>query len=248
MQKTFINIIRVAVLEDNPIDSLHISLMLSKALGNKYEYKIVGNFESLKLLLDFIAQDEVDVILSDIFANQVPMGLELLKRLQFSTLPIILMTNSQDKSVYVAAQEQRHINYIIKPFHAITLQSIIDTTFDEYLRNKQHDFMDKKFIYLSGRAGQKEQVLFDNIIYLESDLNDCFVYTNERKYVLKKSLSKMCSEKLDERFIRVHQKYVANKKYIKTVSETNILLVSEMVLPVGKSFKKPLLKYLKNIL
>ncbi len=237
--------IRIAVLEDNPIEMLTLKMKLSEFGSEKYQYDLAGAFEKLDDLIAFLENDTVDVILSDIFTKSRPMGLELLKKRHVQTIPVILMTNSQEKHVFSEAQRLRSVHYLIKPFHAFTLQSTIDGVFEEHQRSSQHDFMDKKFLFLSGRGGQREQVLFDEIIYLESEVNDCFVYTLTKKYVLKKSLSKMLSNELDQRFIRVHQKYAVNKKQIVSLRKDTLQLTGLIELPLGKSFQKPVREFVK---
>lgn len=237
--------IRIAVLEDNPIEMLTLKMKLSEFGKDKYQYDLAGAFERLNDLLAFLESNTVDVILSDIFSKSHPMGLELLKKGPLQTTPIILMTNSQEKAVFSEAQRLRSVHYLIKPFHTFTLQSTIDSVFEENQRSSQHNFMDKKFLFLSGRGGQREQVLFDEIIYLESEVNDCFVYTLTKKYVLKKSLSKMLSNELDERFIRIHQKYVVNKKQVVSLRKDSLQLTGLIELPLGKSFQKPVREFVK---
>ncbi len=237
--------IRIAVLEDNSLETLPANMKISEFRSEKYQYDLMGVFEKLNELLSFLDTDAVDVILSDIFIDSHPIGLELLKKGHVQKIPVILMTHSQKKEVFSEAQRIRSVYYLIKPFHTFTLQSVIDSVFEWNQRSKQYDFIDRKFLFLSGKGGQREQVLFDEIIYLESEVNYCFVYTLTKKYVLKKSLSKMLSHELDERFIRIHQRYAVNKKQVLSVRKDSLELSGLIELPLGKSFQKRVREFVK---
>jgi DNA-binding LytR/AlgR family response regulator len=237
--------ITIVLLEDDPIDQIKIEVMLSERISSQYKYQLRGIFTKLEDLLIYLSNHEVNVILSDIFLQKKPIGIELIKKLRDNTIPVVLMTSSQDQELFLEAQKYRSVNYLIKPFHAISLQSAIEKALEEYNKSRQYDFLDKKFLYLSSKTGQQDQVWFTDIIYIEAEDSHCYIYTLAKKYVLKKSLSKLLSEDLDDSFIRIHHKYAVNKMYIRK-SEAEVLhLPSQVVLPVGKSFRKVLNSFLK---
>jgi DNA-binding LytR/AlgR family response regulator len=229
----------IAILEDNPIDQIKMKVMLSKSISTQYRFHLGGIFTELDALLAYVATHKVDLVLSDIIIDGQPLGIELLKKLRHTTtLPIILMTLSQEEELFMEAQQYRSVHYLIKPFHAISLHSTIEKTLEEYKKSKQYDFLDKKYLHLSNKTGQKEYVWFTEIIYIEADDNYCYIYTTAKKYSLRKSLSKLLSEDLNDLFIRIHHRYAVNKLYIQVAEAELITLVSGMSLPVGRSFKK----------
>ena len=219
--------------------------MLSKSISTQHTFHLGGIFAELDALLTYINNHKVDLILSDIMIKDQPLGIELLKRLQNTTVPIILMTLSQEEDLFVEAQHYRNVHYLVKPFHAISLQSAIEKTLEEYEKNKLHDFLDKKYIRLSSKTGQQDQVWFSEIIYVEADDNYCYIYTLTKKYILRKSLNKLLVE-LDDNFIRIHYSYAVNKLHIKTSATDILKLTNDILLPVGRSFKKVIKEYLKK--
>ncbi len=238
--------IRIVILEDSPIEMLTVKMMLEEPVTSKYEYQVVGTFETLELLLPFLETTSVDIILADIFNKNRPMGLELLKKKITTYIPVILMTSSQLKTVFSEAQQVRSVHYLIKPFHSFTLHSTIDRVYEEFQKNKQYDFFTHKFLYISGKSGQREQVLFEEIVYLESEGNYCYIFTVSKKYVLKKSMTQLLANELDSRFIRVHQKYAVNTKYIKSLKSDELQLTGLTELPIGQRFQKSVREFLKK--
>ena len=96
------------------------------------------------------------------------------------------------------------------------------------------------------RAVSAKQVIFDDIMYIESEGNYSFVNTLSKKYVIKKSLSQLIVDELTDDFLRVHQKFIVNKIYIKIIDETTIKLNDHLSLPIGKSYRKSLLAFIKK--
>ncbi len=238
--------ILIVLLEDDPIDQIKIEIMLAERISSQHKYLLGGIYTQLDDLLTYLSNHEVDLILSDIFIQKKPVGIELLKALQGTPTPVVLMTTSQDQELFLEAQRYRSVNYLIKPFHAISLQSAIEKTLEEYNKSKHYDFVDKKYLYLSSKTGQRDKVWFTDIIYIEAEDSHCYIYTLTKKYVLKKSLSKLLAEELSNHFTRIHHKYAVNKVHIQQ-SETDILqLTGQVVLPVGKSFKKEVNSFLKR--
>jgi len=238
--------VKIVLLEDDPVDQIKIEIMLKESISSQYKFNLVGVFTHLETLLSYLSSHKVDLILSDIFIQRKPVGIELLKKNRDAATPVVLMTLSHSHEIFVEAQSYRLVHYLIKPFHSISLQSTIYKALEEYQRSKQYDFVDKKFLYLSTKANNKEQVRFADIVYIEADDSHCYIHTLTKKYVMKKSLNKLLSEEFNAQFIRVHHKYAANPLHILT-SELDILrLTGQVVLPVGKSFKKGIGDFLKR--
>ena len=239
------NDIQIVLLEDDPIDRIKIEIMLSEPILPQYSFRLAGIFAESEALLDYVATHKVDLILSDIYIQNKPVGLELLKRLRDTPIPIVMMTMAQEPDLYAKSQSYRSVHYLIKPFHAISLQSAVSKALEEYHKSKQYDFADKKYLYLTGKTGKRERVLFSDIVYIEAEDSHCYIHTLTKKYALKKSLSKLLAEDLNSYYIRIHHKYAANRSHIQKSGMDTLQLTGQVVLPVGKSFRKELINTLK---
>ncbi|MFN8344284.1 MAG: LytTR family transcriptional regulator DNA-binding domain-containing protein [Spirosomataceae bacterium] len=237
--------VSVILLEDNAIDALKVQMMLNEKYG-KYKFLLLGIFDTLPPMLEYLQHHEVDIVISDIFIKNRPVGLEVLQALLLRNIPIVLTTNSHDKSLFDASRQYREVYYLIKPFHALTLHSILEKIVEEQAKSKNHNFADRKYFYLSGMGGHREQVFFDEIIYLLSESNNCFIFTASKKYVVKKSLTKILNEDLGEGFLRIHQQYIINKLHLKKAGHDTLTLTGAISLPVGKSFRKGVMAFLKG--
>lgn len=149
--------IKIVLLEDNPVDALKIELMLTEA-NRKHQYKLLGVFTTLPSLIEYQQHNEVDIVLSDIYIGSEPSGIELLQYLQKKQVPVVMMTSSPDNKLYTTAQQLKPVHYLIKPFHSLTLHSTLENVIFDYEQSKQYKFIDQKYLYLSGVGGQSSVV------------------------------------------------------------------------------------------
>lgn len=232
------NIIKIVLLEDDPIDQIKIEIMIAEFTSSEYDFKLVGMYDSLTALLEFLETQTVDIIISDVFTKKRATGIELLRKLKNNVTPIILITQSQDLEIYKASKEYRHIQYLIKPFHKFTLQSTIECAISINREKQEEENSSKKFIFLKGNSDNVDKIRLDEILFLETDGNYCYIHTKNKKYILKKSLHKILQDELDESFIRIHHRYAVNKYHIQIVKLQSIEISGKIDLPIGKSFKK----------
>ena len=98
--------------------------------------------------------------------------------------------------------------------------------------------MNKKYLFLKGKSDNIDKVRLDEILFLETDGNYCFIHIMSRKYILKKSLNKILQEDLDDNFIRIHHRFAVGKHHIQMVRLHSLEIKGKIELPIGKSFKK----------
>lgn len=87
---------------------------------------------------------------------------------------------------------------------------------------------------------------FKDLIYLNSDSNYTQVVLNNEKVLISKTL-KWIAEKLDKRFLRVHNSFIVNLLQIKSYSMTknHLVLKNGEVIPVSRAKRKALDQVLK---
>lgn len=231
--------INIVILEDDPIDRIKIKIMVSEFISTHYKFNLVGVFENLNSIIDFLSTNTtvIDIIISDIFTGKQATGIDLLKKMKHCDIPIILTTQSHDTEIYNDAKQYNCIQYLVKPFHKLTLQSIIESVFVESNREKVRIDLNRKYLFLKGSTDVMNKVFFDDILFLESDGNYCFIHTEGKKYVQKKSMTKLLGE-LDVDFVRIHSGYAINSKHVKKLQSVSLAITKGIELPIGKRFKK----------
>jgi two-component system LytT family response regulator len=83
------------------------------------------------------------------------------------------------------------------------------------------------------------------IIYLKSDSNYTYVYMENGKHqFLSKTLKNLEACLPESIFLRIHQSYVVNTMYIRTLNQNYITLTNDKILPVSRRKKKYLLDHI----
>jgi DNA-binding LytR/AlgR family response regulator len=237
--------VTIVLLDDDPIDCIKVEIMISEFISNDMTFKLIAVFRELDALLIYLQTHIVDIIISEIFTDKKTAGIELLKKLKYNHTPIILVSQSIEKGIFVEAKKYRKFYYLIKPFHHLTLQSTIENILAENIKEKTYNSLDKQYLFLKGRLNNIDKILFEEILFLEADGNYCFIHSTNKKYVIKKSLSKLLTEELNGSFIRIHHKYAINKQHILIIRDRTLQILGRIDLPIGKTFKKNISNLLK---
>lgn len=199
------------MLEKQKITSLKILSSLSEAL------KYLGEFSPDLVISDVVFPDGVAY---DMFRN--------LKR----EYPIVFVTGYPYDDYLQNALSLEKTAFIVKPFHPLTLDGIIQMLFP-----KQQEEKEVKGIMVPGRFRKKFFLACDSILYIEADSNYVHIYTSERNYIIKRSL-RMLMFDLDQRFVQVHKAFVINKDYINRLDlSAQRIIVNGKAIPIGRSFK-----------
>ncbi|HTE23733.1 LytR/AlgR family response regulator transcription factor [Flavitalea sp.] len=80
---------------------------------------------------------------------------------------------------------------------------------------------------------------FHEIIYLEALKDYTGIVTRKKKYCVLAPLGNLLKEKSFRTFIRIHRSYAVQKHFIDKIT-SNEVLVDNMPLPIGRSYKEAL--------
>ena len=124
------------------------------------------------------------------------------------------------------------IRYLLK--NNTNLEASISECMDAILHKMNLVVKKKKFKF---NEGEKE-INIDNILYIESKLHKLQFYIMEDKikiYNLYGTLNELENELKDFHFIRIHQSYLTNLKYIRSVKCYKVLLCNNQELLIPKA-------------
>ena len=113
--------IKVVIAED---DFFFLTFLESKLmeLGG---YEIIGVSDSVIGAYNIIRAKEPDLIITDIHLKDRNSGIELGKLVSERNIPILFITESQEKKYYDQSEEIHLSSFLVKPFHIHTLDSVI---------------------------------------------------------------------------------------------------------------------------
>ncbi|MDP1817314.1 MAG: LytTR family transcriptional regulator DNA-binding domain-containing protein [Leadbetterella sp.] len=224
---------KVLLLDDDPFFEISLGFMFLDT-----PYQIIKTIDSLVHLDDSLIKHKVDLFICNVFVQGNYLYKSLFLDLKRRGIPVICITSVNEDIKYEEWKDTVQ-GYLVKPFHKNSLLSLVKNCLEQSIKAKLYDFMAEKYLFLKNKGRELEKINFSEIVFLESDGNYCYINTITKRYVEKKSLTKILKEKLDKRFRRIHQKYAVNSEYLERVDRFEVKLTNT-VLPLSDTFRHTL--------
>lgn len=127
------------------------------------------------------------------------------------------------------------IRYLIKDSNHNNFQNTVNECMNSIIEKMNYVIVKKKFGF---REGIKE-ISLERIIYIESKLHKLFFHVMEEElkvYTLYDTLDEVEKKLEGNTFIRIHQSYLVNLKYIKNISRYKAILYdkTELIIPKAR--------------
>lgn len=206
------------------------------------QLEIGGVFSNAPAAMDFLKENDVDLIFLDI---EMPMvtGLEFAEQLPGKTLTIFTTAYPQ---YALKSYELDAIDYLLKPIDKARLKKAItkaeaygkllsDDTEKNTVASNTNDFL----IIKAERRFYK--INFADIRFIEGLKDYVVIHTSNQKLITAMNLKTIHQKVPQQIFLRVSKSYVINKNYIESFDHHNIYL-GETEVPLGEVFKKDFFK------
>lgn len=123
---------RVLIVEDDPLISLGLSGVLEV-----FGYSVCGTVQTGEEAVACASQLAPDVILMDINLREEMSGIEATQIITAkSSIPVIYLTAQSSDQTYREAMHSQHYGYLIKPFDACELWSVMKSTCQRVCRGE----------------------------------------------------------------------------------------------------------------
>ena len=223
--------------------------MLLDEMGLKLEKK----FESAEEALPYVRSNPPDLMLLDIYLKGKMTGVELANAVNDLGISFIIFSADADEELYDMAKDVNLIAYIIKPFDNLTLKSAIEIAQKKFeyrlegietIAESSADLVFKHSFFIR-KNKHLYKIVVSDIKWVYSEGNYCFIVTENRKHVIKASLSKLYSKLPSNKFVRVHRSYLVMVSRIDNIDYgNNRLYIGENEIPIGRTYKADLVKRL----
>lgn len=98
-----------------------------------------------------------------------------------------------------------------------------------------------KFFFVKHRK-ELHKIRLDDILYIQSDQNYCFIHLKNKKFVVKISLTSLLNKLPKNKFVRTHQSYAVAIEWIDKLNIGERTIVIEGIsLPLSRNYRKDLL-------
>lgn len=199
--------------------------------------------------LDFMLLD-IELTRSNVFRLIEKIGIEHCPRIIFSTAY---------NQYAVKAFELHAVDYLLKPYDFARFELAINRVFDQLESTNQHNHMlaevidsfkkiqpAPKILWVN-QSGRLVPLKLNEILYLESDGNYVQIYTDQHKYIVKKSLAELSTKLASGDFVRVHRSFMVNINYVQMVFPKSHgdmfakLHGTDVLIPISRNYKSQLI-------
>ena len=236
--------LRTIAIDDEPLALKLVSDYISKT---PY-LELVGSFDNPLDAIDFLTDNEADVIFVDI---QMPdlTGIEFTRTLEGDHK--IIFTTAYEKYA-LEGFKLNAVDYLLKPF-----------SYEEFLKaaGKAHKMAEleaaavptleanNQFLFLKSEY-KIRRINFDDILYIEGLKDYIKVFTTgEGKPLLSLNSIKSLEQTFpEEKFMRVHRSYIVNLNRLETIERSRIVF-GKTYIPISEQYKDKFQEFLdKNFL
>lgn len=219
----------------------------------KYDYHVLQTTTSYDEAIESLEKYQPDLVLLDVNLSSKKTGIDLGKIISEKyKIPFIYITSYSDKQTVALAKETKPNGYIVKPFSEEDLYTSIEVALANYTAPKalneqvtlpnttpNNTFfvrVDKHFVKLNAL----------DILWLQSDGNYLYVFTDNKKTMLRSSFKDFVKNLSPSDFIQIHKSYYVNIHKIESFTSDEVF-INNTNLPISKVYKDELFNKLNRV-
>ena len=232
---------RIAICDDEKVAAEYIGEVLEAYFKEKqleYSVELYNSGEALMALRDKILA--YDVVFLDVAMPDAD-GFEVARWIRMFSDKVIIAFITAKINCASKGYNYNAIRYILKNNNQLE-QSIYECM-DAVLYRTNYFGVDRK-VFICNQ--QEKEIILNNVMYIESSAHKVkfhIVGKEMDNYITNDKLNNIEKQLSDYNyFIRVHQSYIVNMKYIKKISSYHIFLYNGVVIGVPKARYKEVKK------
>lgn len=236
-------VLKCLIVDDEPL----AHNVLENYIGKVNSLSLVGNCYNAIEALNFLHENPVDILFLDINMPELS-GLEMLQTL--TNPPIVILTTAYSEFA-LQSYEFGVIDYLMKPIRFDRfLKSVnrilqLKSNASSVIPTQEKASVPKENSFFIKVDGVQRKVRFAAINYLESKGNFVRLHLEDTRLMTADTLTNMEQRLSAHGFLRVHKSFVVNVEKI-TGLEGNRLLLGDLKIPIGNSYRQGVLKMIKG--
>lgn len=221
------------IVDDNPMARLFLKEMIARFDS----LNLIAECEDPIKAINIIKKEQVDLILLDIEMPNMT-GLEFLKSLDKHPL-VILITAKPDYAL--EAFEYNIVDYLVTPFKDERFVRAINKA-QELFESSAKTFEQSNHDYIFVRdKGVLTKITTDNILYIQALGDYVTIFTKDKKYTVRLSLSSAYEKLSHQKFMRVHRSYIIAIDKVDFIEE-NMVSINQSNIPLSDLYRAELIK------
>lgn len=224
--------INVLIVEDTPAESEALVKVITEN-----NYNVVGVARTHQEALTLFYQNIIDIVIIDVFLDGKPDGITFAETITIvpnGVKPFVFLTSSKDRQIFERAKLTKPFSFLIKPFNELeilyALEMAVEKFFDQtntFHSEDQNTVISSDSLFIKKNKALKK-VQIKDIVYIEVEDRYCNITTENEKFVILISLTRILELLDPAKFIRTHRNYIVNSDKI-----TEIILSDNLVLLKG---------------
>ncbi|MFN8338542.1 MAG: response regulator transcription factor [Saprospiraceae bacterium] len=230
-----LNNVEILLVDD---EAIHTEI-LKKKLQN-LGYINVSVVNSFLKAVDYLNEVNPDLIILDYYLDKNHTGVDLVKEsLLNKEIPIIFISSFYGNDLFKEVIGCAPIDFVPKNVSEFDL----DKTIRLSLIKRKEANINKKlkdFIFVKYKREIRKLAVID-IEYMVVDGKYLVLHADQKKYLIRSTLNDFL-KKLPENFIKVHQAYIINLRFLESIQlDEGILKIGTVDIPFSRNYKKDLL-------
>lgn len=233
---------RIGICDDDEISLGMVTGALSKYLEKKNIKADVDVLSTGQELINNLKTINYDLLLLDIDLDQAD-GIEIAKKLyeERNEAEVIFVSGCENR-VFDSLKVEP-LGFVRKRYFIKDFSYYLDIFFDKH--EQKSDI--PRLLVNQG----KDKIYIDpiDIVYIEGQLKKQIIFlTDKRKFSVFSSMKELEKMLVPIGFIRIHNGYLVNYKFIKKISGEEIVLKPDIVLPVARNRSKQVRESFFNLI
>jgi len=241
--------IRILATED---DTLHEEML--RITIEQLGYELIDVIYKPSILFLKIDATKPDILLMDIDLGDDVSGIDLVKEVnERYDIPVIYVTSFADSNTFQEAKKTYPAAYIVKPYSESELQRAIELAINNrQVKTGSPEDLKRTVVFNNdifvkeGKAFVKFEI--NSIQFIEAYDKYCFIYTSEKKSIIRSKLKDIYAQLPSSQFCQVHRSYIININAIdKIVPNSHKIISAGKEIPVSKLYRQNLFSRLNYV-
>jgi DNA-binding LytR/AlgR family response regulator len=170
----------------------------------------------------------------DVFLDGKPDGIAFAEAISIvpgASKPFVFLTSSKDRQIFERAKLTSPFSFLLKPFNELEVLYAIEMAVEKFyaqtnvfFSEDQDTVISKEYLFIKKKNSLKK-VLIADVLYIEVEERYCNIITENEKFVILISLTKII-ELLDTNiFCRTHRNFIVNTEKIEEIMVSDNLVI-----------------------
>lgn len=226
------------------VDDEYLAIkILEDYISQTNNLMLMRTFKYPKDAIEYLQKNSVDLLFLDIQMPEID-GFSLLSKLVHP--PMVIFTTARPDFA-VKAYELDVLDYLLKPISVARFNKSVEKAIEyaNYISANEKTALNRPDYLMINSDFQVHKIKFKEIIFIEGLSEYVKIHClSGTTYITLASLRNLESQFEGFLFYRVHKSFIVNKEYIKSFSHSEIQLVNNKKIPIGRIYKKNIMALL----